>query len=190
MRHASFYLQYSYIFCSQHDGQACTLQDSFIVILICECSVALSQTGACQEDGREVLAQIHAEEAGEPEDGRYGDGSEEKLGMVEERQGVVPQEGYNEVVVEGSEIEGVGKGEGDPGHVGQYSCLFGVGYRICLTNDLSLPVACRGTAQRTKTAIPGRTLVSLRPSSTQILALGFPLRLRCLGRIGLSVGLG
>ena len=51
-----------------------------------------------------MLAQIHAEEAGEPEDCCYGDGGEEELGVVEEGESVVAQEGYDEVVVEGCEV--------------------------------------------------------------------------------------
>lgn len=48
--------------------------------------------------------QIQAEETGEPEDGADGDGGEEKVCVVEEREGVVSEEGDYEVIVESDEV--------------------------------------------------------------------------------------
>ena len=57
-----------------------------------------------------MLAQVQPEETHEPKDYRDGNGGKEKFGVVEEGQGVVAQEGYNEVVNQGGKVKGVAQG--------------------------------------------------------------------------------
>jgi hypothetical protein len=51
-----------------------------------------------------MFRQIETKEAGEPKNGADGDGSEEKVGVVEERECIVTQEGDYEVIVERDEV--------------------------------------------------------------------------------------
>jgi hypothetical protein len=61
-----------------------------------------------------MLAQVQTKQADEPEDDGYSNGCEEQLGVVQEWQSVVAQEGDYEVVDQCGKVKRVGEGEGNP----------------------------------------------------------------------------
>jgi hypothetical protein len=74
--------------------------------------------------------------------------------MVEERQGVVPEESDDEIVVQTEEVEGIRKEKRDP-EICQYELSRDV---YALTSDLSRQVACIGTAPHRGIPILARML--------------------------------